>query len=661
MHHDYSANRQSSQDGRLVLCVVRFATVVMVLLTTLVLAGRAVAGGIIKGTLPPIPFVTHPMAVSGNLQRWSGIAGVHYVPLEASLVHSSVPAVRELQEHPHAVDLKLCYNAQYLYAALDWQDPHPGVNSTPADDPAHWAQGGGGVELHILTAGTGAKALHGACWPIDGGRAVALMARKGENGHWFNPSKNGAAAAVAIHDNHLGYNQVIRIPWSLITADGKPPAARKLTVMADCAWSDLTTAALKSMPFDFGIMGSRHLTYSLLTARKELFKRGYMPSSSSWGKLHFGTVPAAPQRAASAQGISATAMTASQAKTPPAMNGNLASWPQKGFADFALAPAFLGKRYSGKIAVQYDQNNLYIAAHITSAVPLFNQMTQATQAGFWGGDALQLRLNDGLQSVNLCGWFDMGRHQPALTADAGDLKNPFLLEQGAKETFQVDANGQGYTQEIAIPWKVLFPKTGAPKPGANWRATFQIWWAGLAPQFTLDVPVKLAPPAVLAVHYKLPKSGAVTVGVFTRSGQLLRWIIRAQYQYAGEQTLPWNGLDQYHHPIPAGQYMLKVLYHPPLTLTYKLTLGNSGTPPWPTANGKGDWLGDESNPQGAATDGKWVFLASPCAEKGSSIIAVNRHGQRQWGVGGSTAPRCVSLAVAGKYLYALYSGPMLTD
>jgi hypothetical protein len=637
------------------------ASVLAVLGSLVLTTGRAMAGGVIQGTLPALPLVTHPMKMSGNLQDWSGIPAVHYVPLDASLVHSSVAAVRALQEHPHSVDLKLCYDAKYLYAALNWQDPHPGVNSTPATAPSHWARGGGGVQLNILAGRNPQQVLHVACWPVDGGQSVALTARKGNSGHWFNPTKDGAAAAISIHANHLGYNQMIRIPWSLITANGKAPGSGKLTVLADFAWSDLTTAALQSMPFDYGIAGSRNLTYSLLTAPGQLFSQGYLPNPKDWGKLHFGAHAKAPTTASSAKGISATALTASWAMTPPAMSGNLASWPRRGFANFALEPAFLGKRYSGKIAVQYDHSNLYIAAHITSAVPLFNQMAQATQAGYWGGDALQIRLNNGHKSVNLCGWYDSTGHKPALTADPGDLKNPFLLEQGAKEVFQVDKSGRGYTQFLSIPWKVLFPKTGAPKPGANWRATFQIWWAGLGPRFTVDVPVKLAPPAALAVHYKLPRSGAVTVGVFTRSGQLLRWITRAQYQYAGEQTVPWNGLDQYHHPIPAGNYTLKVLYHPPLTLTYKLTLGNPGTPPWPTANGKGDWLGDESNPQGAATDGKWVFLGSPCSEKGSCIIAVNSHGQRQWGVGGDAAPRCISLAVAGKYLYALYSGPVITD
>ena len=136
------------------------ASVLAVLGSLVLTTGRAMAGGVIQGTLPALPLVTHPMKMSGNLQDWSGIPAVHYVPLDASLVHSSVAAVRALQEHPHSVDLKLCYDAKYLYADLNWQDPHPGVNSTPATAPSHWARGGGGVQLNILAGRNPQQVLH---------------------------------------------------------------------------------------------------------------------------------------------------------------------------------------------------------------------------------------------------------------------------------------------------------------------------------------------------------------------------------------------------------------------------------------------------------------------------------------------------------------------
>ena len=74
-------------------------------------------------------------------------------------------------------------------------------------------------------------------------------------------------------------------------------------------------------------------------------------------------------------------------------------------------------------------------------------------------------------------------------------------------------------------------------------------------------------------------------------------------------------------PLPAGSYLLKGLYHPTITTNYEMTFGNPGTPPWPTIDGKGDWLADESGPQAVASDGQWIFLAAPSAEKGRPSLA----------------------------------------
>lgn len=165
----------------------------------------------------------------------------------------------------------------------------------------------------------------------------------------------------------------------------------------------------------------------------------------------------------------------------------------------------------------------------------------------------------------------------------------------------------------------------------------------------------------ISIPYTLPASGEVTLGLYDDHGGLLRWIERGVYHPAGRNQANWDGLDQWGHKVSAGHYNLKVLYHPPLGLDYGLTLGNPGTPPWITVDGKGDWLSDEQDPQGAATDGKWVFLAAPGSEKGFAIIGVDEAGQRQWGVQVDFYPRCVSLAVKGDELYALFSGPELTD
>jgi hypothetical protein len=164
----------------------------------------------------------------------------------------------------------------------------------------------------------------------------------------------------------------------------------------------------------------------------------------------------------------------------------------------------------------------------------------------------------------------------------------------------------------------------------------------------------------LSAAYDLPADGEVSLGLYDNNGQLLRTITKSEFRHAGHVVDSWNGLDQWGDPVPAGSYVLKGIYHDHISTDYVMSFGNPGKPPWPTPDGKGDWLSDEAPPQGAATDGKWVFLAAPGSEKGHAIMAVDENGQKQWGTQLSFNPCTVSLAVDGDYLYALFSGPEIT-
>ena len=165
----------------------------------------------------------------------------------------------------------------------------------------------------------------------------------------------------------------------------------------------------------------------------------------------------------------------------------------------------------------------------------------------------------------------------------------------------------------------------------------------------------------LPIHYEMPRDAELSMGIFDHDGRLLRTIAKTDFRRAGTNTEYWDGRDQYGQLLAAGEYVVKALYHDPISTDYALTLGNPGNPPWPTPDGKGDWLSDEANPQAAATDGKWVYLAAPGSELGWSVIAIDEKGQRQWGVNVPLYPRCVSLALHGDFLYVLYSGPEATD
>ena len=404
-------------------------------------------------------------------------------------------------------------------------------------------------------------------------------------------------------------------------------------------------------------MTTPHLTACFLTSPEKLFGRDtYLGDPNQWGQLKFVDQPQANATQMAPLATGATETYVSRAIAPLSLSGTLAGWEASQFQSVLYAPGFLGDRYSAKIVTAYDDNFLYIAARVKSLGGPWNTQAEATQAGYAGGDCLQIRLNDGKNTVNLCAWYDSVHKKPALTADGNDLRNPYLLAQGAKEAFQIDPSGQGYSQMIAIPWRVL-PTGAAPKPGDTWKGTFQFWWSGLNPQMTVLASPILAPGGGIAYAYQLSHESNVTLGVYDAQGHLIRTLIKDAHRRAGRNTEYWDGKDQFGQAIIAGKYAIRGLDHPPIETQAVVSIGNPGSPPWPTADGRGDWLSDESAPQAAVTDGTNVYLAAPGSEKGYSLIAVGPDGKRLWGYQESAYPRCVSLAISGQYLYALYSGP----
>jgi hypothetical protein len=88
---------------------------------------------------------------------------------------------------------------------------------------------------------------------------------------------------------------------------------------------------------------------------------------------------------------------------------------------------------------------------------------------------------------------------------------------------------------------------------------------------------------LLSVPYKMPAEGELTLGLYDKDGHLLRWLIQCDHRNVGENTEPWDGLDQYGNPVAPGNYILKAIYHASITTDYKMSVCNPGNPPWPTA------------------------------------------------------------------------------
>jgi hypothetical protein len=611
------------------------------------------AGGLQQDNiaLPPIAVAPAKIAIDGKLDEWRGITGFDYKPLAQIVKSGGDPVIDALLADPVSANIKTCYDADALYVAVDWRDRQPGTNTTAAGNEAHWFQGGEGFALHFRTD----QVLHVACWPTAKG--VAVWGRHGD-GPWQDFSASFGAAGAPGADGK-SYSQELRIPWSALTASGKPPGDGRIDLGLDFSWNALPESILPQVrSADIATEGAaRGVTYSFLTSSPELITAGYISNSAGWGDLALGSNATGDQTIKLPDGgTSLAALPVPEAKAPPVIDGTLNGWDPATFQPATYLGAFWGDRYSGQLGAMYDSANLYLAFHVPQSGPT-NLMAASTGAGYAGGDALQIRLSNGTKRINLCGWFDSKGNQPALTSDGKDLPNPFILSQGAQEAFKPDGKG-GYIQTLSLPWRVLFD--AAPGAGSPVKGTFEIWLADMTPRFSLHAHAVLEKRPVLSIAYTMPQDGQVTLGLFDPAGSLIRWVAQDVFRYKGDNQEPWNGLDQWGQPVTPGSYVVKALYHAPLTTDYKMSVDNPGNPPWSTPDDKGDWLGDESNPQAAATDGKWVFLACPDCEKGISIMAVDETGQRQWGVSVSMSPRTVSLAVNGDYVYALYSGPEST-
>ena len=145
----------------------------------------------------------------------------------------------------------------------------------------------------------------------------------------------------------------------------------------------------------------------------------------------------------------------------------------------------LRDQFSVWVHAMYDQDNLYVLARWKDETPLNNPESAGGHA--FNGDCLQLRFilfpNTPEQTVS---WWDFWRDRNGKSiVDRswpgpvnGVKDNPIdnltnATEQGVKQAFSVDADGKGYVQELAIPWKLLSASGRPLKTGEQFKMTVE--------------------------------------------------------------------------------------------------------------------------------------------------------------------------------------------
>ncbi len=273
----------------------------------------------------------------------------------------------------------------------------------------------------------------------------------------------------------------------------------------------------------------------------------------------------------------------------------------------------------------YDKDGLYLLARWVDKTPMNNPGSSKGDYGF-KGDSLQVRIvtapdvsapavsraggndNDAplARTSHLTCWRDKDGIDLIDIAygrrfNEGGLKN--AKTEGAQQAFQRNADGNGYSQEISLPWKLLSKPdleltsgsrllmtiepnftvgTGGRlsikdifKPGVGIDRVFTFqgngsWgYATLAPAGKLALrPVRLAdgrefpvtmdggnlvvnwtgviknrlPEGFKPIKFSLPKDGYVSLNIFAPDGTVARQLLTSHFFSKGEHEVLWDGL-----------------------------------------------------------------------------------------------------------------------
>jgi len=414
---------------------------------------------------------------------------------------------------------------------------------------------------------------------------------------------------------------------------------------------------------------------------------------------------------------------------PVTLDGDLQEWDRSGGIQSVYDPA-LADRFTATLAAMYDREALFLAAHVLDDTPLVNAHDPAVEPDIgWDGDAIQVRLtadaslaypvpastfgaqqNDPLSKdpriVHLTLWQFSAETKPCVRLERGmDYHGAaMLVGRDAPVVFRKDADGQGYTLEARLPWKLLGVTGSPPQAGDTLALTVQWLWGNpagtkqimtfndvvrgsgfhfqsaanwgrlelsasgrLAPAQQAASPAALATPLTITVPIGDAQAQQVSAALFSSAGDLVRTlpVVAAPSKIQHQKShLAWDGLDDDGRPLAAGDYTVKFLTHRGIGQKYVTSVHNAGTPPWKTDDGRGSWGGDHGAPVGAASDGRQVYLIWDFSEAGHGLIAVDpqlrdqAHAQKLWGQHQVLDIGIVNQAVAanGQFVFTLQDG-----
>ncbi|HUU98157.1 MAG TPA: PQQ-binding-like beta-propeller repeat protein, partial [Phycisphaerae bacterium] len=267
-------------------------------------------------------------------------------------------------------------------------------------------------------------------------------------------------------------------------------------------------------------------------------------------------------------------------------------------------------KFSVWFHTMWDAGNLYLLARWNDETPLNNPGSSKGDYGF-AGDCLQFRTIVPADDQNgRCGHWDAWLDRDGVSVisvqygrqfNQGGDKN--VLEKGARQAFQKNADAKGYAQEIAIPWKLIGGDGYSPKPADKLQLTVEpnftigtsgrlslkdLFKAGVTPDrvftfmasnqwgiATLEAKGKLKPrpvrltdgrefPVTLengtptvdwtglikvkelkgfeTISFTMPEDGCVSLVIRNKDGQVVRQLLNAAFMTKGKKQVKWDGL-----------------------------------------------------------------------------------------------------------------------
>ena len=353
------------------------------------------------------------------------------------------------------------------------------------------------------------------------------------------------------------------------------------------------------------------------------------------------------------------------------------------------------------IHAMYDADNLYVLARWIDETPMSNPGSVSGDHA-WRGDSLQLRIIAKPEEKNpppIC-WVTAWSDRDGKDVIDLDFPKKTLEKQkdaktlGAQQAFLKNADGKGYVQELALPWKTLVAGGITPKAdgqivfsveanfntSSNFRITmkdvfrpgvtpdrvftfqaFTCWGFGtftangkvepqkliMADRREFDVAMKDGKPSVdwatlfeakkmegfAKINLDMPEDGFVSLNIKNSEGLVARQLLTANFMTAGKHEILWDGLTNMSHFQP-GEVVQPGAYTWEAIHHGGLGLRLVG---WADNSGKtpfdspgGNWGGDHGKPSSVATDGKQMFLGWNGSEAGKAVVCTDLDGKVKW-------------------------------